>query len=98
MLANCVGKFDSVQECVDKCKMLDAEVVSCRRTHCEIAPHDLKLPHCDHAVGTLTCSDTTPPTRPSTCRSKSLKGFYCATGDDCCSGACDPSKAACVNP
>jgi hypothetical protein len=98
MVANCVGKFDSVQECVDNCKTLDPEVVSCRRTHCDIAPHDSKLPHCDHAVGLQTCSATTPPVRPTTCRNKSLKGFYCATGGDCCSGACDPSKAACVDP
>ena len=97
MLANCSNKFDTVQDCIAVCKNLPAEVVNCRRTHCDIAPHDSTLPHCDHAMGVQTCGTTDVPTRTAECRDKSLKGFYCAADSDCCSNACDPAKKACVN-
>jgi hypothetical protein len=98
MLTDCLGKFDTFSQCIAACNVLDPETVNCRRTHCEIAPFDDSLPHCDHAMGLLTCLAADKPTRPSDCRNKSLLGFYCAADTDCCSGACDMTKKACVKP
>jgi hypothetical protein len=98
MLTDCQGKFDTFPACMAACNMLDTETVNCRRTHCEIAPFDKSLPHCDHAMGIITCLSADVPVRSSDCRNKSLKGFYCEADSDCCSMACDKTKKACGNP
>jgi hypothetical protein len=98
MLSNCSSKFDTVAECVSDCKTLLPDVVTCRRTHCEIAPRDPTLPHCDHAVGIQTCLSSVVQTRPVDCQDKSLTGYYCQVDSDCCSNACDLTKKACANP
>lgn len=97
MLTNCSTEFDTIPQCIAACKLLDPQVVNCRRTHCEIAPFDATLPHCEHAMGMFTCLSNDIPKRPTDCRDKSLKGFYCAADSDCCSNACDLTKKACAN-
>jgi hypothetical protein len=104
MMANCSQKFApapamwaSMDACVSDCGTLAPETVNCRWTHCDIAPFDTKLPHCEHAIGNLgVCPDTKGVTRPaSTCPDKSLKSFWCDTPDVCCSDDCDLQTKTC---
>jgi hypothetical protein len=86
------GQFSSLDDCLKKCAMLPPEIVTCRRTHCELAGLSVppNLTHCDHAVGNIFCSSTMPTDRTQcTDKSKSLDSFACQQPSDCCSGNCN---------
>ncbi|HWZ88566.1 MAG TPA: hypothetical protein VNW92_06945 [Polyangiaceae bacterium] len=86
--------------CLADCLALPPELVTCRRTHCELAGLSGAPVHCDHAVGKGFCASATDlPMRddsPTGCQ-KSLNSFACTTGSDCCSGNCD-SRSSCAPP
>lgn len=95
------GTFSGMDDCVTKCNLLQAsspELVTCRRTHCEIAglyPNELQ--HCDHAVGLsgLCAAQSLDTAVRTTCTDKSLVSFACSQPSDCCSGSCQgaPNRA-----
>jgi hypothetical protein len=82
------GQFGSLSDCLTKCQALPPEIVTCRRTHCELAGLSADLTHCDHAVGHIFCSSTMPTDRTQ-CTDKSLDSFACQQSSECCSGNCN---------
>ena len=96
MGANCSSKFPSMNDCLAACSLLDADMVTCRRTHCEIAADDPNFGHCDHAVGITNC--VAKPNRAQECTDKSLLTFACTADSDCCSGNCNTTLKACAPP
>jgi hypothetical protein len=90
------GEFKSMADCIAVCSALPAEIVTCRRTHCELAGLTGDLIHCDHATGVTFCEvGTTQTDRDSQCtdKSKSLISFACRSPSDCCSGNCSAQMA-----
>jgi hypothetical protein len=104
LAANCqddvtTSPYTSQSECLTACGKLPPDVVTCRRTHCELAGLSGDPVHCDHAVGIGFCGVTDVPARddgPAGCQ-KSLISFACRYGTDCCSGFCD-SRSSCAPP
>jgi len=94
MGANCAGKYKTTEACMNACGALDPDLVTCRRTHCEIAADDPKFGHCDHAVGVGNCQ--AKPARDQECGDKSLLTFACTTDDECCSSNCNRELKACA--
>jgi len=69
------------------CATVSEDDLTCRWTHCEIAPSHPNMGHCQHATGLLVCNAQTTVTH--TCDGKSRSTYACNTGDDCCSGKCN---------
>jgi hypothetical protein len=95
------AKYADQAACLADCATLPPELITCRRTHCEIAGLVPSEPqHCDHAVGNGFCvASTALPVRdesPTGCQ-KSLNSFACLADSECCSDHCD-SRHSCAAP
>ncbi len=92
MGTNCAGASyavgdGGVQDCMSFCEGQSLWRLNCLLTHCELAPIDTI--HCDHANDVQkTCPDMPPNAAVDCPKTKSLTGYGCRVGTDCCSGYC----------
>jgi hypothetical protein len=88
--------FTSMADCQTQCESWAPAVVTCRRTHCEIAELYPMEAHCDHATGIGFCGTAVPLV--TSCRDKSLNSFACTQDQDCCSNHCDAKGTRTCTP